>query len=84
MRRDWQFQGKLSEIVQFAVHSDPAFVRLRKPKENRIEVPIMDNHFGLITIDWSQKDPVIKMEIWDIRDNQRVEYSIKLSEIRFR
>lgn len=54
------------------------------PNENRIEGPVMDNHFGLITIDWSQKDPAIKMEIWDIRDNQRVEYSIKLSEIRFR
>ncbi len=54
------------------------------PNTNRIEGPVMDNHFGLITIDWNQKDPVIKMEIWDIRDNQRVEYSIKLSEISFK
>src|SRR5687767_1275674 len=53
------------------------------PNENRIEGPVMDNHFGLITIDWNQKDPVIKMEIWDVRGNQRVEYTIRLSEIGF-
>lgn len=54
------------------------------PNANRIEGPIMDNHFGLITIDWNVKDPIIKMEIWDIRDNQRVEHSIQLSKISFR
>jgi alkaline phosphatase D len=54
------------------------------PNENRIEGPIMDNHFGLLTIDWGQKDPSIKMEIWDVRDNQRIEYTIKLSEISFK
>lgn len=53
------------------------------PNDNRIEGPIMDNHFGLITIDWGKKDPGIKMEIWDIRDNQRIEYTIRLSEISF-
>jgi alkaline phosphatase D len=53
------------------------------PNSNRIEGPVMDNHFGLLTIDWAKKDPDIKMEIWDIRDNQRVEYSIKLSSISF-
>ena len=54
------------------------------PNDNRIEGPVMDNHFGLVTIDWSQKDPSIKMEIWDVRDNQRIEYTIKLSEISFK
>lgn len=53
------------------------------PNANRIEGPVMDNHFGLLTIDWSKKDADIKMEIWDIRDNQRIEYSIKLSSISF-
>jgi len=53
------------------------------PNENRIEGPVMDNHFGLITIDWNKKDIEIKMEIWDIRDNQRIEHTIKLSEISF-
>lgn len=54
------------------------------PNDNRIEGPVMDNHFGMITIDWTQKDPAIKMEIFDGRGNQRVEYGVKLSEISFR
>ena len=54
------------------------------PNENRIEGPIMENHFGLLTINWKQKDPAIKMEIWDVRNNQRVEHSIQLSEISFK
>jgi alkaline phosphatase D len=54
------------------------------PNDNRIEGPVMDNHFGLLSIDWAKKDPEIKMEIWDVRDNQRIEYTIKLSEISFK
>jgi alkaline phosphatase D len=54
------------------------------PNDNRIEGPIMDNHFGLLTLDWKQKDPFIKMEIYDIRGNQRIEHSIRLSTISFK
>src|SRR5215212_4261888 len=54
------------------------------PNTNRIEGPIMDNHFGLITIDWNKPDVEIKMEIWDVTDNQRVEYTIRLSDISFK
>jgi len=43
----------------------------------------MDNHFGLLTIDWNKEDPKLKMETWDIHDNQRFEYHINLSEISF-
>ena len=53
------------------------------PNKNRIEGPIMDNHFGLITIDWAKENTVIKMENWDINDNQRFEFSIKLKDIMF-
>ena len=53
------------------------------PNINRIEGPVMDNHFGLLTIDWNKEDPMIKMETWDITDNQRIELSINLSEISF-
>jgi len=52
------------------------------PNRNRIEGPIMDNHFGLITIE-DGKEAKVKMEIWDINGNQRVEYTIPLSEIQF-
>lgn len=54
------------------------------PNDNRIEGPVMENHFGLLTVDWNKKDPEIKMEIWDVRDNQRIEHTIKLSEISFK
>ncbi len=48
--------------------------------KNRIEGPVMDNHFGMLTVTWEQ-DPVIKMEIIDNRNNGRIEYTIKKSEI---
>jgi len=53
------------------------------PNKNRIEGPVMDNHFGLLTIDWNTKDPNIKMETWDINDNRRFEYNVNLSQISF-
>lgn len=53
------------------------------PNKNRIEGPVMENHFGLLTIDWTKKDPTIQMEIWDTTDNQRIEYTIPLSSIQF-
>jgi alkaline phosphatase D len=52
------------------------------PNENRIEGPVMDNHIGLITIHW-EEDPRIVMEIFDVHDNQRVEYEVMLSKISF-
>ncbi|HRK30988.1 MAG TPA: alkaline phosphatase D family protein [Tepidisphaeraceae bacterium] len=50
------------------------------PNTNRIEGPVMDNNFGQITIDW-QRDPVIRMEIIDVRGNQRIEHSVRLSSL---
>jgi alkaline phosphatase D len=53
------------------------------PNKYRIEGPVMENHFGKISIDWRQQDPTIKMEIIDIKDNQRIEHTIRLSELKF-
>ena len=53
------------------------------PNKNRIEGPIMDNHFGLITIVWEQGGTQIKMETWDINDNQRIEYTIPQKSLQF-
>lgn len=50
---------------------------------NRIEGPVMDNHFGLLTITWAA-DPVIRMEIIDKNNNSRVEYTILKSNISFK
>ncbi len=51
------------------------------PNSNRIEGPVMDNHFGMISIFWGQKK--IQMETWDISDNQRIEYTIPFQSIQF-
>lgn len=52
------------------------------PNKYRIEGPVMDNHFGLLTVTW-ENDPVIRMEIIDKYNNSRIEYTIKGSEINF-
>jgi len=52
------------------------------PNKNRIEGPVMDNHFGLLTIEW-KKDPVIFMQIIDKNNNSRIEYKINASELKF-
>ncbi len=54
------------------------------PNKNRIEGPIMDNHFGLITIHWKGEDTELIMETWDINDNQRIEHTILLKSIQFK
>ncbi len=53
------------------------------PNRNRIEGPVMDNHFGLLSLYLDRPDPILQAEIWDIYDNQRVEYTFPLSEIQF-
>lgn len=53
------------------------------PNKFRIEGPVMENHFGLLTIDW-KKNPEVKMEIWDVSNNQRIEYTVKKSDLRFK
>ncbi|MDN5201682.1 alkaline phosphatase D family protein [Fulvivirgaceae bacterium BMA10] len=54
------------------------------PNKNRIEGPIMDNHFGLITIDWKGQNTTITMETWDIKNNQRIEHTVNLNELQFK
>ena len=68
------------DVTASGITSTWDFATLNK---NRIEGPIMDNHFGLLTIEW-QDDPVIKMEIIDKFRNNRIEYTIKRSEISFK
>ena len=62
----------LSSTWKFATHN-----------KNRLEGPVMENHFGLLSVNFEQEDPGIKTEIWDVRGNQRVEFAIPLSEISF-
>ena len=41
----------------------------------------MENHFGLITIKGNNNTTGICLETWDIKDNQRIEYSFGLKDI---
>lgn len=50
------------------------------PNKNRIEGPVMDNHFGLLTIDLNTL--VIKAEIFDVTGNQRIEYEIPVKKLQ--
>jgi alkaline phosphatase D len=68
------------DVTASGITSTWDFATLNK---NRIEGPVMDNHFGLLTIEW-QANPVIKMEIIDKFNNGRVEYTIKKSDISFK
>ena len=68
------------DVTASGITSTWDFATLNK---NRIEGPVMDNHFGLLTIEW-QSDPVIRMEIIDKYRNSRIEYTIKGSEISFK
>lgn len=51
------------------------------PNKNRIEGPVMHNHFGLLTIN-PVKD-VITAEIYDVTGNQRIEYTINTNQLKF-
>ena len=54
------------------------------PNKNRIEGPVMDNHFGLVTIDWPLADPMITFEVIDVTGNRRFDYSVPLSTLQFK
>jgi hypothetical protein len=44
----------------------------------------MENHYGIITIDWHHKSGTqILLECIDINGNQRFEYKVSLSELQF-
>jgi alkaline phosphatase D len=53
------------------------------PNDNRIAGPVMENHFGLLTIDWGQPDPTIKMEVTDVTGKLRFSKLVSLSELQF-
>lgn len=68
------------DVTASGITSTWDFATLNK---NRIEGPVMDNHFGMLTITW-EKDPVIRMEVIDKYKNSRIEYTINKSQIEFK
>jgi alkaline phosphatase D len=51
------------------------------PNLNRVDGPVMENHFGQIDIDWAADDPKIVLSIFDIKGNRRISRTIGLSEL---
>ncbi len=51
------------------------------PNDNRIDGPVMENHFGLIEVDWSNQ--WITFQIQDVAGNIRINRQIPLSELHF-
>ena len=54
------------------------------PNRNRIKGPVMENHFGMVTIDWQKADPLIQLEIKDVPGKQRILHQLKLSELQLK
>jgi alkaline phosphatase D len=53
------------------------------PNDNRMDGPVMENNFGLITIHWDQPDPLLVMEIFDVKGMKRISREVRLSELAF-
>jgi alkaline phosphatase D len=53
------------------------------PNDNRIDGPVMENHYGLLRIDWSAAQPEISMEIHDVSGKQRIKRVVSLSQLKF-
>lgn len=52
------------------------------PNDNRIDGPVMENNFGLITIHWDRTDPLIVMEIIDANGMKRITREVRLRELQ--
>lgn len=51
------------------------------PNTNRIEGPVMENHFGMIEIDWAAKMPNLTMKIIDISGDIRFKKTVNLNDL---
>ncbi|MFH0909170.1 MAG: alkaline phosphatase D family protein [bacterium] len=52
-----------------------------EPNAHRLGELINDDNFGLMTIDWTQPDPEITLQLRDMSDKVRVEQKMRLSEL---
>jgi alkaline phosphatase D len=53
------------------------------PNDHRIDGPVMENHFGVISIDWKEKDPIIHLKIIDAEKKVRIHREIRLNDLKF-
>ena len=52
------------------------------PNTYRVGEPVMENHFGLIKIDWHSVSPNIQLEVWDKFDKKRLFQIVPISELK--
>jgi alkaline phosphatase D len=53
------------------------------PNNNRIGTPIMQNHFGLLTIETIEEKTTILMEIIDVNGKKALSYTLQLDDLQF-
>ena len=56
--------------------------RFATPNKYRIGQAVMENHFGVIEIDWKAKDPMIQLQVWDKDNKLRIEKHLNLSQLQ--
>ena len=61
----------LTEEWKFATHN-----------KYRIGKPVMENHFGIIDINWNLQNPTISLEVWDFKNTRRIQQLIHLDELK--
>jgi alkaline phosphatase D len=53
------------------------------PNDNRIDGPVMENHFGILEVNWKNNDASIKMKIIDATGKERISRTIRRSDLNF-
>ncbi|RAW01873.1 alkaline phosphatase D family protein [Pseudochryseolinea flava] len=53
------------------------------PNDNRIDGPVMENHFGVIAVDWKESDPIVHFKIFDVEKKERIHREIRLNDLKF-
>lgn len=52
------------------------------PNDNRVDGAVMENHFGLLDINWNSTDPTINMKIIDVSGKVRIDRTVALKELQ--
>lgn len=76
-----EYLYKIYDITSSGITSTWPF---STPNFNRIAGPIMENNFGLITIDWDDDDPEITIQIIDVNEDVRINWEFNLSHLKFK
>jgi len=53
------------------------------PNDNRIDGAVMENHFGILDIDWDAPEPTVNMKIIDVSGKVRINRTVLIKELQF-